>query len=116
MTAIVRVDPILEELERVFGDLWAPWKPVLVTGGIGMDLDVRETKDELVVKADLPGIGRDDVHIKTSPFMVNLELCLHHDLGHRGRHRKQVQPVPRGCWGMSLPGVRGACLKTLRSC
>ena len=53
MTAIVRVDPILEEFERVFGDVWTPWKPVLVTGGGGMELDVHETEDELVVKADL---------------------------------------------------------------
>jgi len=44
MTAIVRVDPILEEFERVFGDLWTPWNPVIVTGSVGMQLDVHGTK------------------------------------------------------------------------
>ena len=73
MTAIVRVDPILEEFERVFGDVWAPWKPVMVTGGFGMDLDVHETKDELVIKADLPGTVRDDLHITLEEGTLRIE-------------------------------------------
>ena len=73
MTAIVRVDPILEEFERVFGDVWAPWKPVLFTGGLVVDLDVHETKDELVMKADLPGIARDDVHITLEDGILRIE-------------------------------------------
>ena len=73
MTAIVRVDPILEEFERVFGDVWAPWKPVLVTSGLGMDLDVHETKDELVIKADLPGIAKDDLHITLEEGTLRIE-------------------------------------------
>jgi HSP20 family protein len=73
MTAIVRVDPILEEFERVFGDVWAPWKPVLVAGEPGVDLDVHETKDELVIKADLPGIVRDDVHITLEEGTLRIE-------------------------------------------
>jgi HSP20 family protein len=73
MTAIVRVDPILEEFERVFGDAWTPWKPVLATAGIGMQLDVHETKDELLVKADLPGIDRDNVHITLEDGTLRIE-------------------------------------------
>jgi HSP20 family protein len=73
MTAIVRVDPILEEFERVFGDVWAPWKPVLVAGGPGVDLDVHETKDELVINAELPGIARDDVHITLEEGTLRIE-------------------------------------------
>jgi HSP20 family protein len=73
MTAVVRVDPILEEFERVFGDVWSPWKPVLVTGGLGMQLDVHETKDELVITTDLPGIQRDDVHITLEDGILRIE-------------------------------------------
>ena len=73
MTAIVRVDPILEEFERMFGEIWAPWKPVLVTGGTGMGLDVHETKDELVIKADLPGVVRDDLHITLEEGTLKIE-------------------------------------------
>jgi HSP20 family protein len=73
MTAIVRVDPILGEFERVFGDVWAPWEPVFVTGGLGMDLDVHETKDELVIKTDLPGIAKDDLHITLEDGTLRIE-------------------------------------------
>jgi HSP20 family protein len=73
MTAIVRVDPILDELERMLGDVWAPWKPVLLSGGKGMDMDVHETKDELVIKADLPGIVRDDLRITLEEGTLRIE-------------------------------------------
>ncbi len=73
MTATVRVDPILDELERMLGDVWAAWKPVPVTGGLGMDLDVHETKDEQVIKADLPGIVRDNLHITLEEGTLRIE-------------------------------------------
>ena len=73
MTAIVRVDPILDELERMLGDVWAPWKPVLVSGGEVMDMDVHETKDELVIMADLPGVVRDDLHITLEEGALRIE-------------------------------------------
>ncbi len=73
MTATVRVEPILDELERMLGDVWAAWKPVPVTGGLGMDLDVHETKDEQVIKADLPGIVRDNLHITLEEGTLRIE-------------------------------------------
>jgi HSP20 family protein len=73
MAAIVRVDPVLEEFERVFGDVWTPWKPVFVAGSLGMDLDVHETKDELVIKADLPGVAREDVRITLEDGTLRIE-------------------------------------------
>jgi HSP20 family molecular chaperone IbpA len=73
ITAIVGVDPILEEFERAFGDVWAPWKPVVFTGSVGMQLDVHETKDELLIKADLPGIQRDNVHITLGDGTLRIE-------------------------------------------
>jgi HSP20 family protein len=57
----------------VFGDVWAPWKPVLVTGGLSMDLDVHETKDELVIKAEIPGTVRDDLHITLEEGTLRIE-------------------------------------------
>ncbi|MBN2098412.1 MAG: Hsp20/alpha crystallin family protein [Dehalococcoidia bacterium] len=73
MTAIVRVDPIMEEFERVLGDVWAPWKPVLVTGGLGMRVDVHETNDEMVIKTDLPGVDKDDLQITLEDGSLRIE-------------------------------------------
>ncbi len=72
MTAIVRVDPMLSEFERVFGDLWAPWKPV-VSGGPGTEMDVHQTKDELVIRADMPGVGKEDLHITLEDGTLGIE-------------------------------------------
>jgi HSP20 family protein len=38
-----------------------------------MDLDVHETKDELVIKADLPGIAKDDLHITLEEGTLRIE-------------------------------------------
>ena len=72
MTAIVRVDPILEEFDRVFGDIWARWKPV-ATGSLVTNLDVHETDDELVISADVPGVGKDDLHITLEDGTLRIE-------------------------------------------
>ncbi len=72
MTAIVRVDPILKELDRVFGDVWGTWQPVMA-GGLGGELDVHRTEDELVIRADLPGVGQDDVHITLEDGTLAIE-------------------------------------------
>ncbi|MDM8000875.1 MAG: Hsp20/alpha crystallin family protein [Dehalococcoidia bacterium] len=73
MTAILRIDPILEEFERVLGDVWAPWKPVMITGGLGVDWDVHETKDELVIRADLPGVAKEDVRVTLEEGVLKIE-------------------------------------------
>ena len=44
-----------------------------MSGGKGMDMDVHETKDELVIKADLPGIVRDDLHITLEEGTLRIE-------------------------------------------
>ena len=71
MTAIVRVDPILGEFERVFGDLWAPWKPGTVRPGA--EMDVHETRDELVLRADMPGVGKEYLHITLEDGALGIE-------------------------------------------
>ena len=38
-----------------------------------MDMDGHETKDELVIKADLPGIVRDDLHITLEEGTLRIE-------------------------------------------
>ena len=71
MAAIVRVDPLLQEFERMLGDVWTPWTQV--TSGAGMPLDVRETKDELVITVDLPGVKREDVQITLEEETLRLD-------------------------------------------
>ena len=71
MAAIVRVDPLLPEFERMLGDIWTPWTQV--TSAAGMPLDIRETKDELVITVDLPGVKREDVQITLEEETLRLD-------------------------------------------
>jgi HSP20 family protein len=60
MSLIVRPEPFSSEVNRFFNSLWeqpAPqrWVP---------EMDLVETEDAYLLKADLPGLGHDDVTIE----------------------------------------------------
>ena len=70
--------------------------------GLGMQLDVHETKDELLIKADLPGINRDDVHITLEDGTLRIEAEKKEektedgeDLVHERAQLRQVFPPDR---------------------
>jgi len=52
---------ILDEAERVVRDFWPRWEGG-VTGTI--PLDMYEHKDELVIRAELPGLKREDIDLR----------------------------------------------------
>src|SRR3972149_2773069 len=52
---------ILDEAERVVRDFWPRWEGG-VTGTI--PLDMYEHKDELVIRAELPGFKREDIDLR----------------------------------------------------
>lgn len=68
--AITRFDPFNEvarvhnALDRMFGDtLMRPFRYSQVDGGHVLPLDVYETATELVVRAEVPGVTRDQVTV-----------------------------------------------------
>ena len=48
-------------LDRTFGDVWSP------------SVDISETKDNLVVKADLPGLESKDLNVSISGDMLTIK-------------------------------------------
>ncbi len=59
----VRPVDILNEAEVMLRDFWAPrWEGTTTTGTIPVDM--YEYKDELVIKADLPGFKRDGIDLR----------------------------------------------------
>lgn len=54
---------LLDDIEKFVGDTWQSWKPEVNTDHVHPRTDVYEEKDELVVKAELPGIRREDIDI-----------------------------------------------------
>ncbi|MBI2287602.1 MAG: Hsp20/alpha crystallin family protein [Chloroflexi bacterium] len=60
----------LEDLERWVGDTWETYTPV---DHIHPRLDMYEGKDEMVVKAELPGITKEDIDISLEGDSLNIK-------------------------------------------
>jgi HSP20 family protein len=58
------VEPMFREIDRFAGDLWDSWTPTLIhEHGTGIPLDLVEMKDEMVLRAELPGFRKEDIDI-----------------------------------------------------
>jgi HSP20 family protein len=70
---VVRSPSLLDELERTAVDFWGSWQPMVLSTGLTPRLDVHEEKDELVIRAELPGVAKDDLDIKIEGDTLRLE-------------------------------------------
>jgi HSP20 family protein len=68
-----------EEMERMFDDVWAPRRVPSLWRGLGTlehwapDIEMFERKGELVVRADLPGLTRDDVKVEITDSELTIQ-------------------------------------------
>jgi len=69
------------EMERFFDDFWGrrlrPWWPERWSLPAGFEIsapavDLYEEKDEIVVKAELPGMEKDDIEVNLSDHMLTI--------------------------------------------
>ncbi len=65
-TLVVRRPSLLDEFERMVGI-------VPLDGGLSMTMDVFGEKDELVVRAELPGVGKDKIDISIDKDFLRIE-------------------------------------------
>lgn len=70
------------DMEQMFGDLWGARRGVPLWRGLGRGLDgqrwapdveVFERKGRLVVRADLPGLERDDIKVEVTDGLLTLQ-------------------------------------------
>jgi len=74
MTAIVRrTSSLIDEFERLASHFWGSWQPVVLRTVFTPTVDIHEEKDKLVVKAEFPGIGKDDVEITLDENTLRIE-------------------------------------------
>lgn len=61
-----------DEINRMFEQFGKPfgWTE---TGRYAPAMDVRETEDAYIVEADVPGIGKDDVHIEVADNVLTIK-------------------------------------------
>ena len=65
-TLVLRRPSLLDEFERMVG-------LVPLDGGLSMTMDVFEEKDELVVRAELTGVGKDKIDITIDKDSLRIE-------------------------------------------
>ena len=86
MTAIIRRGParalvvrgpfrLLDEFDSLARELWDSWKPVVFRTHFSPTLDMYEEKDELVVKAELPGVQKEglDISLEGDILLIKAE-------------------------------------------
>lgn len=75
----------MEELERqmgrMFGKPLIPWKEGMAMEGGFPTVDVVEEKDRILVKADLPGMKEEDIHVEVEDGALTL----------RGERRQETE-------------------------
>lgn len=65
-TLVIRRPSLLDEFERMVG-------MVPLDGGLSLSMDVYEEKDELVVRAELPGVDREKIDINIEKDTLRIE-------------------------------------------
>ena len=81
MSSLIRWQPFDERvslrdaMDRVFEDSFIRprWGWIAPTGAAGLALDMYETKDEVVVKAALPGIKPEEVEVSITGYALTIK-------------------------------------------
>ncbi len=62
-----------EEVDRLVGEMWDSWEPVVFSPDFASGLEIFEDKDGLVVKAELPGVKKEDFEVSLEDGMLTIE-------------------------------------------
>ena len=54
---------LLEEMDTLAREMWDAWRPFTPDKSLALHTGIYEEKDQLVMKAELPGINREDLDI-----------------------------------------------------
>jgi HSP20 family protein len=66
------------EVDRIFDDfgfgrMWRPSQARWMRGGWAPDVDIYQSGDQFVIKADLPGLTKDDITVDVTEHMVTIK-------------------------------------------
>jgi HSP20 family protein len=99
MSSLRRWDPfrslmnVQTDLDRVFDEFFG--RPLARREGVGAPtLDVSETADEVLVKAELPGIGKDDLEVEVLPESLSISA----EMSHEKEEKKQTYHRRERVW------------------
>ena len=72
--SLIEPEDFLEDIDRYALNVWDSWTPfVYGDHREEMPMDMYETKDDLVIKAELPGFTREDIDVKLEGDTLTLK-------------------------------------------
>lgn len=85
MTGLLRYE---SSLDRALGALFAPVNGSASVAGGSIDLDVVETPEAFVVKAEVPGVAKDKIEVKVEDRDVTIAV----------EYREELEPNAKSLW------------------
>ena len=80
LTQWMPLDPFRREMDRFFDRFVTPrWDEFEVTGEWWPRMDLVETKDAVMVKADVPGVDEKDIHVSLQADTLTIKGEKHHE-------------------------------------
>lgn len=68
-----RTGAFLDEIDRMRRDFWSDWGPSVAEADLMPQTDIYEENGELVVKAELPGIKKDDIEVTLDEDVLTIK-------------------------------------------
>ena len=73
-------DMLRQEMDRLFDRFFAPrWEEFELVGEWAPKVDMSETKDAVVVKAEIPGVEQKDINVSLQDQMLSIKGEKHHE-------------------------------------
>jgi HSP20 family protein len=63
----------MDEIDMLAHSLWDSWQPAVIRTGFTFNLDMYEKDDKLVIRAELPGVRKEDLEINVSGDMLTIK-------------------------------------------
>jgi HSP20 family protein len=99
MTSLLRYQ---SPLDRVFGSFFAPTNGDAYAGG-SIDLDVVETPEAYIVKAEVPGVAKDKIEVKVEDRDVTIGVEYVEELEANGKALWRERQVGKATRAIRLP-------------
>jgi len=72
--SVIEPESFLEDLDRCALDVWNSWTPVVYHDHREeIPMDMYETKDDLIIEAELPGFKKEDIDVKLEGDSLTLK-------------------------------------------
>ena len=104
MTSLLRYQSPLDRVfDRAFGGFFAPVNGSDGSSGASIDLDVVETPEAYIVKAEVPGVAKDKIEVKVEDRDVTIGVEYREEIEANGKALWRERQVGKATRAIRLP-------------